>query len=59
MSKKGFIRSHQEHFSTLYRLIDFFIILGALLAACQYIGVVINQSVALLGIASASAFKLF
>lgn len=58
MSKKGFIRSHQEHFSTLYRLIDFFIILGALLAACQYIGVVINQSVALLGIASASAFLI-
>ncbi len=58
MSKKGFIRSHQEHFSTLYRLIDFFIILGALLVACRYIGVVINQSVALLGIASASAFLI-
>jgi len=58
MSKKGFIRSHQEHFSTLYRLIDFSIILGALLAACQYTAVVINQSVALLGIASASAFLI-
>lgn len=58
MSKKGFIRSHQEHFSTLYRLIDFFIILGALLVACRYLGVAINQSVALLGIASASAFLI-
>lgn len=58
MSKKGFIRSHQEHFATIYRLIDFFIIMGALLVACQLTGQIVDQSVALLGITTASAFLI-
>lgn len=58
MIKKGFIRSRQEHFSTIYRLIDFLVIFGALLLSCRISHVTINNSVALLGVASGSVFMI-
>ena len=56
MNTIGFVRSHQEHFSTLYRLCDLLIVFGTLLLTCQMLAIPVDQSIAMLGIATTSLF---
>ncbi|MBQ1783097.1 MAG: undecaprenyl-phosphate glucose phosphotransferase [Gammaproteobacteria bacterium] len=56
MNTSGFVRSHQEHFSTIYRLCDLLIVFGTLLLTCQMLKINVDQTVAMTGIATTSLF---
>ncbi len=58
MSNNGFIRSHQEHFSTVYRLFDLLMVFGTLMLTCQLLDIVVDQNIALIGLAASSLFLL-
>lgn len=58
MSQNGFIRAHQEHFSTVYRLFDLLMVFGTLILTCQMLNIVVDQNIALIGFASSSLFLL-
>ncbi|TAA47760.1 undecaprenyl-phosphate glucose phosphotransferase [Corallincola spongiicola] len=58
MAREGFIRSHQNQFSTLYRFFDVFIIIGSFLLTCHSLKLEVSSTFTLMAVIAAISFML-